>query len=135
MFQRHSTIPYPLTPTRLKIKSIEIKNEFSDDLEKTSRTYTCMHRREEGGEAEGKERNIKFSEKKKKKAKRRGGEQPSLFRRCLRSTTRTRRMERHKEKERERERDWRYSCRAPKPHRITHDPCFAADRRFEIFPN
>lgn len=140
MFQRHSTIPYPLTPTRLKIKSIEIKNEFSDDLEKTSRTkrasYVRVHapkRRGRGGRR--KRTKYKILRKEKKKAKRRGGEQPSLFRRCLRSTTRTRRMERHKEKERERERDWRYSCRAPKPHRITHDPCFAADRRFEIFPN
>lgn len=30
-----------------------------------------MHRREEGGEAEGKERNIKFSEKKKKSEEKR----------------------------------------------------------------
>lgn len=60
MFQRHSTIPYPLTPTRLKIKSIEIKNEFSDDLEKTSRTKranvvrtrTCTEEKREGRQKE-----------------------------------------------------------------------------------
>ena len=75
--------------------------------------------------------------KRKKKAKRRGGEQSS-FRRCLDRRRgppdgKTQR-ERKRKRERERERYWR-DILAPKPHRITHDPCFAADRRFEIFPN
>lgn len=139
MFQRHSTIPYPLTPTRLKIKSIEIKNEFSDDLEKTSRTkrasYVRVHAPKRRGR-EGRRKRTKYKilrkEKKESEEKRRRTTVAvsSLFEIDDENTP-----DGKTQREGERERDWRYSCRAPKPHRITHDPCFAADRRFEIFPN